>query len=100
MADILQWLTAYGLESLAPVFAQHEIDFEILPLLTEADVRELGLPVGPRRKLLVALGVLRGGGTSPARDEAEPRKLTVMFVDLANSTALGSPARPRSDARC
>ena len=52
MADILRWLTTHGLEKLAPVFVEHEIDFDILPLLTEADIRELELPLGPRRKLL------------------------------------------------
>ena len=96
MADILQWLTTHGLEKLAPIFVEHEIDFDILPLLTEADVRELGLPLGPRRKLLAALGALRGGETSPPRDEAERRQLTVMFVDLANSTALAARLDPEA----
>ena len=96
MADILQWLTMQGLEKLAPIFVEHEIDFDTLPLLTEADVRELGLPLGPRRKLLAALGVLRGGEMSPPRDEAERRQLTVMFVDLADSTALAARLDPEA----
>src|SRR5437870_9277123 len=101
MADILQWLTAHGLEKLAPVFVEHEIDFDLLPLLTEADVRELGLPIGPRRKLLEAIAALRGG--TPTRDDrpgrrsdAERRQLTIMFVDLANSTPLALRLDPEA----
>ena len=90
MVDILAWLTAQGLEKFAPVFAKHEIDFDTLRLLTEDDVRGLGLPLGPRRKLLAALAVLRGEGVSLPYDEAERRQLTVMFVDLADSTGLAT----------
>src|SRR5437870_8826909 len=101
MADILQWLTAHGLEKLAPVFVEHEIDFDLLPLLTEADVRELGLPIGPRRKLLEAIRALHGP-TSARHDgpnwpsEAERRQLTIMFVDLANSTPLALRLDPEA----
>ena len=30
MADIMSWLTRHGLEKFAPLFAQHEIDFDTL----------------------------------------------------------------------
>ncbi len=96
MADIIAWLTANGLEKFAPVFAEHEVDFDTLRLLTEDDVRELGLPLGPRRKLLTALGVLKSDATPSARDEAERRQRTVMFVDLANSTALATRLDPEA----
>jgi len=79
MADIVAWLKAHGLEKFAPAFAQHEIDFDTLGLLTEDDVRELGLPLGPRRRLLAALGVLRSEAAPSPRDEAERRQLTVML---------------------
>ena len=64
-----------------------------MPDLTEEDVREIGLPIGPRRKLLAAIAALRGGIPSRGdkrnpRNEAERRQLTIMFVDLANSTPL------------
>ena len=100
MVDILAWLTAQGLEKFAPVFTKHEIDFDTLRLLTEDDVRGLGLPLGPRRKLLAALAVLRGEGVSLPYDEAERRQLTVMFVDLADLDGTGDPPRSGSDARC
>src|SRR5690349_8986255 len=92
MTDLDDWLTSIGLAKYAPAFADQEIDFELLPHLSEADVRELGLPIGPRRRLLDALAGLRGEAETPAhgfeRSEAERRQLTIMFVDLAQSTRL------------
>ncbi len=71
MADLAVWLAGLGLEKYAAALIEQEIDFDLLPLLTEADVRELGLPIGPRRKLLEAIAALRGaapssGTTSPS----------------------------------
>jgi class 3 adenylate cyclase len=65
-------------------------------LLTEDDVKELGLPLGPRRRLLAALGILRSEAAPSPRDEAERRQLTVMFVDLADSTALATRLDPEA----
>jgi hypothetical protein len=43
-----------GLGKYAQVFAEGEIDFEVLPHLTETDLESLGIPLGPRKKLLMA----------------------------------------------
>jgi len=40
------------------VFADNEIDWSLLPKLTEADLKELGLPLGARKKLLEAVAKL------------------------------------------
>ena len=100
MADIAEWLVGLGLRKYAAVFAEHEIDLDLVRLLTEEDVRELGLPIGPRRKLLQAIAALRGApAPAPApelRDAAERRHLTVMFVDLASSTNLSTRLDPEA----
>jgi class 3 adenylate cyclase/DNA-binding transcriptional ArsR family regulator len=98
LPDLDDWLKGLGLGKYAATFAKQEIDFDLLPLLTEADIRELGLPVGPRRKLLDAIAALRGGTQSRPgpRDEAERRQLTVMFVDLAQSTRLALRLDPEA----
>jgi hypothetical protein len=44
-----------GLERYEPEFRENEIDAEVLPELTESDLSALGLPIGPRRKLLKAI---------------------------------------------
>ena len=108
--DVAAWLRDLGLERYAPAFLDAEITPEALPELTDADLRELGLPLGPRKVVLKAIGGLRpsigvrGGGEAPrpragpsassVRSEAERRQLTVMFVDLVGSTALSGQARP------
>ena len=98
--DIEAWLQGLGLERFVPAFRDNEIDAEVLPELTEADLATLGLPLGPRRKLLKAIAGLRQGALpSPApvsatAQEAERRQLTVMFCDLVGSTALAARLDP------
>jgi class 3 adenylate cyclase len=101
VADLAEWLAGLGLGKYAAAFVEQEIDFDLLPLLTEADVTELGLPIGPRRKLLEAIAALRGAtptreNTPERRGEAERRQLTIMFVDLANSTRLALRLDPEA----
>jgi class 3 adenylate cyclase/energy-coupling factor transporter ATP-binding protein EcfA2 len=101
VGDLAEWLGGLGLGKYAAAFAEQEIEFDHLPLLTEADVRDLGLPIGPRRKLLEAIEALRDGHPSrrepPKRQgEAERRQLTVMFVDLAESTPLALRLDPEA----
>ena len=103
--DIAAWLRGLGLERYEPAFRENEIDAEVLPELTEAHLERLGLPLGPRLKLLKAIAALREAALpSPALepppeapapaaappDEAERRQLTVMFCDLVGSTALSA----------
>ncbi|MEM6940249.1 MAG: AAA family ATPase [Pseudomonadota bacterium] len=97
MPTIDRWLTDLGLAKYVPVFEEAEIDVEILPELTEEDLKELNLPLGPRRKILAALKAREA--TAEARHpaeastlvpgaQAERRHLTIMFVDLVGSTQL------------
>jgi class 3 adenylate cyclase len=107
--DIAAWLRELGLERYEPAFRENEIDAEVLPDLTESDLSALGLPIGPRRKLLKAIAALREGNepSSPAEQpsavpasvsatapEAERRSLTVWFCDLVGSTALSARLDP------
>jgi class 3 adenylate cyclase/predicted ATPase len=93
--DIGGWLEPLGLAKYAELFAANEIDLAALQHLTEGDLKELGLPMGPRKKILAALAVLEPtdvarAGSPSASSEAEHRQLTVMFVDLVGSTALAN----------
>jgi class 3 adenylate cyclase len=107
--DIAAWLRELGLERYEPAFRENEIDAEVLPDLTESDLSTLGLPIGPRRKLLKAIAALCEGTepSSPAEQsaavpapppaplaDAERRQLTVMFCDLVGSTALSARLDP------
>ena len=109
MDALSTWLGALGLERYAPVLADNEVDFDTLPLLTDLDLEKLGLPMGPRRKLLKAIAELTGNKalariahptqeSSRRREsvsaDAERRQLTVMFCDLVGSTALAERLDP------
>jgi class 3 adenylate cyclase len=78
------------------------------PDLTDQDLKELGVLLGHRRKLLRVIAELNGGdkGTPqpsaaptatiapPPQDTAERRQVTVMFSDLVGSTALSARMDP------
>jgi class 3 adenylate cyclase len=74
------------------------IDADVLRDLTDDHLREIGLPLGARLKLLRALAALGTSEQPPAspeitpaaRTDAERRQLTVMFCDLVGSTALSA----------
>ncbi|HEX6142608.1 MAG TPA: adenylate/guanylate cyclase domain-containing protein, partial [Geminicoccaceae bacterium] len=107
MADLAAWLERIGLGEYAGAFAEAAIDLDVLPDLTEADLADLGVRLGDRKRLLKAIAA-RGDEAAhphplPAREvpaqappspAAERRQLTVMFVDLVGSTALSGRLDP------
>ena len=107
--DIGIWLRGLGLEHYEPAFRESEIDADVLPELTEPDLEKLGLPLGPRRRILKAIANLADaakpstaasqGRRSFPDDIAERRQLTVMFCDLAGSTALSARLDPEDMRR-
>ena len=101
--DVAQWLKALGLGQYEALFREHEIDADVLPDLTEADLEKIGVPLGRRKRLMRAIAVLASNEAPPparkpaaaapslpsiaiSRAEAERRPITVMFCDLAGST--------------
>jgi class 3 adenylate cyclase/tetratricopeptide (TPR) repeat protein len=99
---IAEWLASLGLSEYAQRFAENHIDASVLPDLTDQDLKDLGVPLGHRRKMLWAIAELDGTALEPAeaaiepapRDEAERRHLTVMFCELAGSAALSARLEP------
>ncbi len=105
--SIEEWLKQHGLGQFAEMFASNGIDFDVLPDLTDAELEQLGLPIGHRKRLMRALGTLgarsadRPPGpavptSQPAEQTAEPmrRHLTAMFCDVIGSTALSAAMDP------
>lgn len=105
--DVRKWLTAAGFERLVDVFAENEIDWDILPELNNEDLKDLGVAkLGERKRMLAAIAALAAAVTEGGKDqphpehvpvvptadnpkmEAEYRQLTVMFCDLVGSTEL------------
>jgi class 3 adenylate cyclase/tetratricopeptide (TPR) repeat protein len=98
------WLRNLGLAQYEAIFRENAIDTDILHDLTEDHLREMGLPLGARLKLLKAISALASGAEpnlTPAMappvqpaDTAERRQVTVMFSDLVGSTALSARMDP------
>ena len=104
MSEIRDWLAERGFERFSSVFEENEVDLEALRELTDDDLKEMGLPLGPRVKLRKAILALAEGTEPPAvvdapaketiHGDAERRQLTVMFVDMVGSTRLSGELDP------
>src|SRR5262245_22911604 len=102
--DLGVWLQSLGLEQYEAVFRENAIDADVLHDLTEDHLREMGLPLGARLKLLKAISALAPSAEpigltpvvapGPPADTAERRQVTVMFADLVGSTALSARMDP------
>jgi class 3 adenylate cyclase len=103
--DVGGWLQSLGLAQYEPIFRENAIDADVLHDLTEDHLREMGLPLGARLKVLKAINALGPGAepigfnraVAPASrpaDAAERRQVTVMFSDLVGSTALSARMDP------
>jgi class 3 adenylate cyclase len=106
MQQIADWLEKLGMSEYAQRFAENGIDLSILPDLTDQDLKDIGVLLGHRRKLLRAIAELsrvEKGAPTPAppaaapvapQDSAERRQVTVMLSDLVGSTALSARMDP------
>lgn len=108
MQQIADWLKKLGMSEYAELFAENHIDFSVLPELTDQDLKDLGIVLGDRRKMLRAIADLSGiekiqsKSTEAAttlvapqsQDSAERRQVSVMFADLVGSTALSARMDP------
>src|SRR5262245_25430553 len=102
MRGVAEWLESIGLREYAQCFANNAIDLSVIRDLTEQELKDLGVLLGPRRTILPTISYLDRVdsarvqmATEPARrDEAERRHLTVMICDLVGSTALSARLDP------
>ena len=74
--DIDGWLRRIGLEQYAQTFRDNAIDADVLCDLTDEHLRELGLPLGARLKLLRAVAALSIGQTPVSREITTPAPRT------------------------
>ena len=94
MSQVAQWLDGLGMSEYAARFAENRIDFSVLRELTDQDLKDLGIVLGDRRKLLRAIRELDAPAPAAAADAAERRQLTLMFCDLVGSTTLSASLDP------
>lgn len=103
---MLDWLKTIGLEQYASLFVENEVDFATLQVLTDGDLKELGLPFGPRKRILSAVADVKSAGETQSKaarrtpeglgviGDSERRQLTVLFCDMVGFTELASRVDP------
>lgn len=103
MLDVGRYLQSLGLGQYADRFAENDVDAAALLQLEEPHLRELGLSLGHRVRLLNAIAELKRAGEGAAAPEEKPpptnregerRQLTVMFCDLVGSSELSGRTDP------
>ena len=72
MSTIAEWLTSLGMSEYAERFAENKIDVSVLRHLTDQDLKDIGVPLGHRRKMLAAIGELVGA--APGHLPPSPRR--------------------------
>ena len=96
------WLESLGLGQHAQAFQDNDVDMGLLPWLSDDDLKEIGLSVGHRRTLRLAIDRLRAEDTeqpalahlAAAQAHGERRQITVLACDLVNSTGLSNRLDP------
>src|SRR4051794_2180896 len=113
--DVGAWLRELGLEQYEAAFRENDVDAEMLPTLTDEELKNIGVSsLRHRRRLLEAIARLRSnampaeapapvspsalsdltGAPGASDTTAERRPLSVMFCDLIGSTALSARLDP------
>jgi class 3 adenylate cyclase/predicted ATPase len=113
MQQIADWLKKLGMSEYTQRFVENGIDLNVLPDLTDQDLKDIGVLLGHRRKLLRAIAELNNAGATavpappsvmpaipaavvlppispPVEAAGERRHVTVMFCDLADSTGIAA----------
>jgi SAM domain (Sterile alpha motif)/Adenylate and Guanylate cyclase catalytic domain len=90
MQKIADWLEKLGMSEYAQRFADNDIDVSVLRHLTDQDLKELGVSLGHRRKILAAIAEL---GISPATAPVAPPP-AAPAVEPATAVPIAAAARP------
>ena len=118
MDTIQDFLRQLALDQYAPMLERNDVDLDVLKILTDPDLEQLGISFGHRKRILQALKSAAPAtptewvvqdGPRPAplpatlapenpptnvETTGERRQLTVMFCDLVGSTALSEKLDP------
>ena len=102
-----EWLKQHDLERFLGVFEENEVDLTTLRMLSESDLAELGLPFGPRKRIINLLreeksqenfGLKSGLPYQVDVSTSERRQLTVLFCDMVGGGVAG--VETRDDVEC
>ena len=77
--DVGGWLRELGLGRYERAFIENAIDNDVLPELTEDDLKKLGIPLGDRKRLIKAIRAM-SSGSSRADRAVEPTRSQIITV--------------------
>ncbi len=126
--DLAAWLKNLSLEEYAQAFREQRIDLDVLPSLTDGDLRELGVnALGDRKRLLAAIRDLSSQNLTQDSDPpalvpdpeellhtrasaprdfsagsslvGERKLVTILFADVVGSTVLTEKLGPEEALR-
>jgi hypothetical protein len=90
MQQIADWLDGLGMSEYAQRFAENRVDFSVLSELTDQDLKDLGVVLGDRRKMLRATAdievIERNAPAVPAKAIAPPRHIAVASAPIPTPT--------------
>src|SRR6266481_5399891 len=72
MTGIAEWLASIGLGEYAQRFGENAIDLSVVRDLTEQDLKDLGVLLGHRRKMLRAIADLKRGVLRTPQTDTKP----------------------------
>eukprot|EP01114_Cavostelium_apophysatum_P012946 TRINITY_DN3026_c0_g1_i3.p1 TRINITY_DN3026_c0_g1~~TRINITY_DN3026_c0_g1_i3.p1 ORF type:complete len:825 (-),score=196.16 TRINITY_DN3026_c0_g1_i3:49-2523(-) len=72
-SELEMFLTGLELAKYLILFRKEEIDFDILRTLDETDLEKIGIPLGPRHKILSALHNTQYNGRKDKKDDVKPK---------------------------
>jgi predicted ATPase/class 3 adenylate cyclase len=95
MTNLFEWLDAQGLAVVHDILVENDVDLDILHELSDADLKDIGLSLGQRRRLMRAAAKESGDRRhSGAGTAAERRIVSVVFCDLVGSTEMSARLDP------
>src|ERR1700731_3906644 len=98
MQQIVDWLEKLGMSEYAERFAENRIDFSVLRELTDQDLKNLGIVLGDRRKILRAIAALDSARTAHPAPVVAEAAAAASFAAKPTSAAATSPQAPSSPA--
>ena len=90
MQSIVEWLEELGLGHYVQRFAENGVDFSVLRHLTDQDLKDIGILLGHRRKMLAAIAELAGAVPAPLQAAAaiEPKPHDAAHRDVQRPRGL------------
>uniref|UniRef100_A0A0G4H4K4 SAM domain-containing protein n=1 Tax=Chromera velia CCMP2878 TaxID=1169474 RepID=A0A0G4H4K4_9ALVE len=99
--EVCDWLSDLSLPHLAGAFRENRIDGTVLPTLTDADLKEIGVSaLGDRRKVLMSAQEFSSGANAPsAASPATPQQPAVLSTCAVCEETFSSANNPSGACR-